>query len=748
MLNYQHHKVDLSNCDNEPIHHIGRIQAHGFLLIINADSFEIEQSSANIGDFLNLPTSTAEGISWPVLDDGRVLEQLRPYLTKDLKEPEVFLLEVQQAWFLGFLHRADGKLVLECECYVPITNEQEHLNLSHGLICFTKELEQEPTLTEKADLTVRFVRQILAYDHVMLYRFDEDWHGEVIGEQTKSGEQVYLHHHFPASDIPAQARQLLVEKPIRQIVNVEAEAVNIRPYLNPETGKPAFLLRSELRNPSEIHLEYLQNMGVQASLSVSLVVKGKLWGIIACHHKSPIWIDYWKRQACLQVAQVFSSSVIAMQEHRDLQELAELRKREKSLAKQLLNSNQLNDELQKQSEALLSLTGATGMALQLGGKLYLAGSTPDKEALNELINWLRTSVKEPQFQTRELSRVYPAAEAIRPIASGLLATEISKRDKEYLLFFKPEISEKRIWAGNPEKPMRQGQFHIHPRESFEHWAEQIRGKSLPWSLNEQDIAQTAVKSLISVVLSLQKSHLLALNNKLQQTSELLQSKNDRLEDFTQIIAHNLRSPLSNMQGLAQMYSSEPEQGAQLMGMMSTVIQNMKTTLNELNMILESELRLPVSEEVYLPAVVEKELQNLQAMLLESGAQVELDLEIETLHVPLVYLESIAHNLMSNALKYRSPQRQPHIRIRSWQEEEGVCFSVTDNGLGLDMARYGDKLFTLYKTFHGNIDAKGLGLYLTRIQAEALGGSVKVESKPNEYTTFKVCLGLPPRQTND
>jgi two-component system, chemotaxis family, sensor kinase Cph1 len=531
----------------------------------------------------------------------------------------------------------------------------------------------------------------------------------------------------------------LIEKPIRQIANVGAEAVNIKPYLNPSTGQPTFLLRSELRNPSEIHLEYLRNMGVHASLSVSLVVKGRLWGIIACHHKSPIWIDYWMRQVCLQVAQVFSSSILVMQEHRDLQELAELRKREKSLMQQL-RSDQLYEDLQQQRERLLNLTGATGMALLQGGRLYLAGNTPDERVLGELVDWLSTSVRKPQFQTRELAKVYPPAEAIRAIASGLLATEISRHDKEYLLYFKPEISEKRIWAGNPEKPMQQGQNHIHPRESFEQWAELIRGKSLPWSLNEQEIAQTAVKSLISEVLRLQKSDLLALNSKLQRTTDLLQSKNDRLEDFTQIIAHNLRSPLSNMQGLAQMYTEEPEQGAQLMQMMSKVIQNMKTTLNELNMILESELRLPVSEAVYLPAVVEKELQNLQAVLLESGAEVEMDLEVETLQVPQVYLESIAHNLISNALKYRSPQREPRILIRSWEEEGGVCFSVTDNGLGLDLAKYGGKLFSLYKTFHGNKDAKGLGLYLTRIQAEALGGSVEVESRPNESTTFKVCFG--------
>ncbi|SIT75998.1 GAF domain-containing protein [Pontibacter indicus] len=747
MLNYQNHQVDLSNCDNEPIHYIGRIQAHGFLLILHAESFEIEQASDNLPSFLNVATpDKSTGIRWQDFADDFTRAQLLPYLTSDLKEPSMFLLELQSQRFLCFLHRAQDKLVLELERYVPITDEQLHLSTSHRLLRFSSELEQLPTLPEKADLTVRFVRQLLDYDHSMLYRFDEDWHGEVIGEETQSGDQVYLHHHFPATDIPAQARQLLVEKPIRQIANVGAQAVNIRPYLNPDTGQPAFLFRSELRNPSEIHLEYLRNMGVQASLSVSLVVQGKLWGIIACHHKSPLLVNYWKRQACLHIAQIFSSSILALQEQRDLQEMAALRKKEKKLVKHLNNSDDLQKELQRQSDALLHLTGASGMALKLGGKLYLAGTTPTQEQVEGLMDWLSRNIKQPQFQTRELAKVYPEAAAIRETASGLLVTEIARHDQEYLLYFKPEISEKRIWAGNPEKPMTQGQLHIHPRESFEQWSELIRGKSHPWTLNEQEIAQTAVKSLISAVLRQQKSHLQDLNQELQHTSELLQSKNDRLEDFTQIIAHNLRSPLSNMKGLAQMYADEPEMGAELMGMMSNVIQNMNTTLNELNVILESELKLPVSEPVYLPAVVERELQNLQAVLIESGAQVELDLEVETLKAPRVYLESIAHNLISNALKYRSSQRQPQIKIRSWQSEKGVCFSVTDNGLGLDIAKYGDKLFNLYKTFHGNKDAKGLGLYLTRIQAEALGGYVEVESTPNHATTFMVCLGKNTLQT--
>ncbi|OKL41289.1 ATP-binding protein [Pontibacter flavimaris] len=743
MQNYQNYKVDLSNCDKEPIHIIGRIQPHGFLLILNKSTLEVEQVSENLGQFLQAEPAILSGKQLDTIisaEEYATLEkQLRQYEGPRIKPR---LVQLQGHLYFAFLHESRGSLVLECEPYAQPAAGQELLEQNGAYTNFLEKLDQEGTLEGQARLTAAFVQQAIAYDHVMLYRFDEDWHGEVIAEKVVSGQHSYLHHHFPASDIPAQARALLLQKPVRQIADVSAKAVNIKPYFNPATGEPSNIILSELRNPSEIHLEYLQNMGVQATLSVSIVVNGKLWGIIACQHKAPQFVNYWQRQLCLNVAQAFANGVLAHQEQHDQRQLEELRRQEEQLMRRLMQSSNLEEELQAQKPAILALTEASGLALLLGGKCYTHGLTPGEDDLKALADWLSREAAGSTFHTRNLSREYPAAAAISGPASGLLALEISRLNKEYLLYFKPEISEKRIWAGKPDKETEEKSRRIHPRKSFARWVQVIRGKSLPWGLNEVEMAQTLVKDLISVVLRNQKEHLETLNKQLVQSSGVVASKNRRLEDFAQIIAHNLRSPLGNMKGLLNHYQAQPteETAGQVMHMMDKMVQNMASTLDDLNMILESELGQKLEQQtVYLPEIIERELENLQAIILETDAEVELDLKVHQVKAPKVYLESMAHNLISNALKYRSSERRPHIRIRSWQEEGQMCLSVKDNGLGLNLQRYGHKIFTLYNTFHKHKDAKGLGLYLTKIQAEALGGGISVESTPGEGATFQVCL---------
>ncbi|MCX2739077.1 ATP-binding protein [Pontibacter anaerobius] len=742
MQNYQNYNVDLSNCDKEPIHIIGRIQPHGFMLILNKGTLEVEQVSENIGEFLQTDAAILAGQTLEVLATPAEYEKLKQKLTLDEKEVSLVILELQGEQFFGFLHTSQGSLVLECEPYVEPQGGQEFLELTGAYTTFQAELDRQESLVAQAELTVRFVQQAIDYDQVMLYRFDEDWNGEVIAEKVSPGQHSYLHHHFPATDIPAQARELLLKKTVRQIANVSAAAVNIIPYINPETGSPSNIIRSELRNPSEIHLEYLQNMGVQATLSVSIIVNGKLWGIVACQHKAAKFLNYWKRQLCQHIAQAFANVVLAHQEKRDLQQLEEYRVKEGLLLRELAQSPNLHEGLLEQSHTFLELSEATGVALTLGGKVYTAGIIPDKAELEKLIEWVSENVSDGIFHTRELSKVYAPADAFRERASGLLVVELSKFNKEYLLYFKPELSETKVWAGQPEKMNQEKSGRIQPRKSFAKWEQVVKGKSVPWTLNELDTAQILVKDLVALVLKNQQDNLQSLNNRLSHSSEILQAKNRRLEDFTQIIAHNLRSPLSNMLGLSHFYNAHPEEETsnKVMDMMGNMIVNMSNTLDDLNLILESDLGQKLTyQEVYLPDVVEKELQNLQAVILETGAQVETDLQVKTLIAPKVYLESIMHNLVSNALKYRSPERKPIILIKSWQEQHLVCFAVTDNGVGINLQKVGHKMFRLYSTFHKNKDAKGLGLYLTKVQVEALGGHIQVKSTLGEGTTFTVCL---------
>ncbi|MCJ8166279.1 ATP-binding protein [Pontibacter sp. E15-1] len=740
MSNYNTLHVDTTNCDTEPIHLIGRIQPHGFLLIFHPETLQVEQASQNIGQYL--PALTEEVLGKPItaLCQGDEAAALEHQLTLARKaSPQ--LLQFHGKQFFGFLHASGKSMVLECEPLTMVTGQQ---SLDHSLAFghFQAELNALQSLSSQADLLVSFVQRILDYDRVMLYVFDQDWHGEVIAEKKVAEVRSYLHHHFPASDIPEPARALLTQKHIRQIPDVLAGSVEIVPYLNPNTGSPSGILQSELRNPSELHLEYLQNMGVHATLSFSIMVNNKLWGLVAGHHGKPRFTSYWSRLLCHLAALAFSNAVVASRERRDLQTLETLKRKEALLIRQVDACSDLFAGLLNQEEKVLHLTEGQGVAIYYNNTYASLGQTPDQENVMEIIDWLSQHNTESVFHTRELSRHMPAAASYSHTASGLLALAISPFNKEYVLFFKPEIMEKRVWAGNPDKPAASSDLRVHPRQSFNQWEEIIKGKSLPWSLNDVDIAQILLKDISGLLYRNQANLLKDLNHELEASADELRTKNSRLEDFAHIITHNLRSPMSNIQGLYNLYKEDPshETGTVVIGKMHQMIQNMSGTLKDLNTILSMaiEQNLPQTK-LQVRQLIDKQLQNLHTSILTSQATIETDLQVNELMTFKVYFESILHNLLSNALKYRSDDRAPHIRISTWREGGQFCLAVRDNGLGMDLQKVGNRVFGLYNTFHRNRDSKGLGLYLTKMHLEALGGHIEVESAPNKGTTFTVRL---------
>ncbi|WP_210489742.1 ATP-binding protein [Rufibacter aurantiacus] len=735
MQNYHNHQVDLSNCDKEPIHLIGRIQSHGFLLVLDKETLTIEQASRNVDQFLSLGLEELLGQPLHSLLSANDA-------TFDSAYTGSQFLTLGNRPFIGHFHKSGGKLILEGEPSAPYPDAEK---LRHNTILWQlhNQLNSLDTLESVAEAVAHTLRTILEYDRVDITQFDQEWNTDVIAESRDVRLNSFIGHHFPASDIPAPARELLKQKHVRQIPNVDAEAVEIYPYFNPGTGQPTNILCSELRNPSEIHLEYIRNTGVAATISFSILVKNQLWGVIACHNVEPTYIDVWRRQLCDLVAKTFGNVIASLQEKRDQEQFNRYRQVERTLVQRLNSGMDLAEGLFKPQPSLLDLTESHGAALLLDKSLTTFGQTPSAEAIQSLTRWLSEHVSEGVFCTRNLSAEWPQAETYREVASGLLALEISRYNQEYLLFFKPEIRETRIWAGNPEKPMETDGLRIHPRKSFEKWIEVVRGKSQPWTLNEVEITQALLKDLIAIRLRNQTAELQKLNQELLTNADQLRTRNAQLEDFAYIISHNLRSPLATIKSLHQFYVAEPgeESAAYAMEKVNQVSDNMYETISDLNVILKTHLvqDLP-QEEVQLAELIEKEKQNLAAVIAQTDAQIITDLEVATIYIPKLYLESILHNFISNALKYRSPDRQPEVKIRSWRNADTVHLSVSDNGLGMDLERIGDKLFGLYKVFHVTDQSKGLGLYLTRMQVKALGGTIDVESEEGKGTAFTVNFG--------
>lgn len=740
MLNYPNFKVDLSNCDKEPIHIIGRIQPHGLLMVIDRKSFSIEQVSANIADFVP-DTEYQQWLGSSIFDF--LPKKSRSWFETVFLATGNGIIELGKRQFYGFNHISEDKIVLECEPYSN-SSEQERLQQLEQLSLLKSQMNQLEDPFRIADLLAKEMQQYLDYDRVNVIRFDRNWNSEVIGESLKGNVDAFLGHRFPASDIPQVARNLLLRKTIRQIPDVKGKAVDILPYINPSSGTPTNILRSELRNPSEIHLEYLSNMEVRSTISFSIIAKDRLWGLVTCHNYKPVFIEAWKRRVCFLMTQSLASEIAFTQKSADLKTLKQLTQKRLTLVEALEKHGDLVSGLHRvQLHSLLTNGPHGGAAIVLNQALYTYGVTPSEAEIENIIHWLGAHNDEKVFHTRSLWKVFPEATMYKDQACGLLALEISKYNQEYLLFFKPEIPRVRVWAGEPEKPELKEGDYIHPRKSFEKWEEVVRGKSDKWSKNELDVAKTFVKDLTAFQLRDQAVSLKQLNSQLKMTAQRLQAQNSQLEDFSLIMAHNLRGPMNNILLLHEYYQEEPtEENSQfLLQKIPAIVENMITTMNDLNKLMDTRLEDEVpSEEVGLAELIQREWENLQTEEIQAaGAKLVADLKVPYVYLPKVYAESILHNFISNALKYRSSERRARIEVKTWEEAEDICLAVGDNGLGMDLNVVGDKLFGLYKTFHFHKQAKGMGLYLTKMQVEALGGKIRVESEPDKGTRFIVCF---------
>ncbi len=736
-------EIDLTNCDKEAIHIGGHIQPFGFLLIVDKKTSIIEQVSENTTKFLGL--GAGELLGKPLAALFRDAPDTAAKLRSAGWNNGPHFLNLKGQPFFVFAHESAVKLILECEPFTPQSAEAS-IGAGNLLNRLQARLNQLCSVDEISASVAEAVQKVLDYDRVVVFKFDPDWHAEVVGEKVKPGIHSFEGHHFPASDIPAPARELLLVKHIRHIPEVSAPPVAILPYLNPSTGTPTDILKSEFRYPSKIHLEFLANMEVASSLSFSVIIQGKLWGSISGSNKKPKYINFWKRQLGDQIAKAFANIILSSQEKRDFQEFSQYKKREEALLSRMIaGGNKVSERLLNNDINLLSMSRAAGVAVCLDNNIMCYGLCPEVKDIQDLLNWLSLNNSEAVFNTRKLSAMVEGAENYRAIASGLLALEVSRFNKEYILYFKPEIEEKRIWAGNPEKSMVGEDLRIHPRKSFEKWEEEIKGKSQPWTMNEVEIARILLKDVVAVRVRNQARRLEELKEEYQMTAEGLEIKNRQLEDFARIITHNLRSPLGNMLALYNLYKAGPQKHDVnlFLEKIKEASQNMLVTIDDLNLILRKRVGDHLQQEkVNIRESVDKELQSLEALLINEKADIIIELFAPEININKVYFESIMHNLLSNALKYTSPGRQPRIVVKSWLEENNFYLSVSDNGLGIDLTKYGDKIFGLYKTFHKHSNARGIGLYITKMQVEAMGGNIEVQSQPGKGSLFTVRFNYP------
>jgi light-regulated signal transduction histidine kinase (bacteriophytochrome)/CheY-like chemotaxis protein len=497
MLNAE--AVDLTNCDREPIHIPGSIQPHGCLLACDLTGAEILHHSANVVEMLGV-----EGdINGRRLEDvvgGEAAHSLRNALatSDDPARPALrhaLRLPSGKAFDIS-LHRFDSKVIIEFE---PASNDADQpLEVARMLISRIRNMKSIDRLIENA---ARLMFAMLGYDRVMVYRFEEEGSGKVVSEYKRRDLESFKGQYFPAADIPKQARILYIKNTIRVISNADNERVAIVPELG-EDGLPLDMSFAHLRSVSPIHCEYLRNMGVSASMSVSIIVDGELWGLMACHHYSPKTLSMPQRVAAETFGEFFSLHLSALKQ-KQLVETANLARRSLDRFLQIAsNHNDISGLLRSSLDDFGGMLPCDGVGLWLDGIWTGQGLVPQEHLVAELAELVGGVAGGRIWSTAELSRSLPLSMISPDDVSGVLAISLSQRPRDYLFFFRKEVVQTLDWAGNPDKQYTSGPHgeRLTPRSSFAIWKEQVRLKAQPWTDTDLEIADAIRAVLVETVL--------------------------------------------------------------------------------------------------------------------------------------------------------------------------------------------------------------------------------------------------------
>jgi len=512
--------ADLSNCEREEIHLAGSIQPHGALLVVSEPDHRVIQASANAAEFLSL----RKVIGMPLAElDGDMLDRILPHLDPTSPDPSFQGMPIAVRCrvgspareFDGLLHRPPaGGLVIELERAGP------SVDLTRPIARALEKIRTASSLRGLCDQAAKLFQDRTGYDRVMVYRFDEEGHGEVFSERRKPELEAFLGNRYPATDIPQIARRLYERTRVRVLVDVNYEPVPLQPRLSPLTGCDLDMSLCFLRSMSPIHLQYLKNMGVGATLVISLVVGGKLWGLVACHHYEPRFIHFELRAVCELLAEAIATRIAALESFAQSQSEIFVQRLEQRMVEAMSREGDWRAAIFDSAQSILQPLGASGGALIYEGQITSTGEVPGTQEIREIGAWLDHQRLTSVMATASLGLDFPRFAAVTKVASGIAVMPISNNPGEYLIWFRPERIRTVTWGGDPLKPFVIGSnpSDLSPRRSFAQWHQQVEGTSDPWTQADLAAARLIGQSVTDFVLQFRAVRTLIAQDQLDQFS--------------------------------------------------------------------------------------------------------------------------------------------------------------------------------------------------------------------------------------
>jgi light-regulated signal transduction histidine kinase (bacteriophytochrome) len=754
------------DCDHELIHIPGSILPHGVLLTFDPNDLRVVHAGGDtIGLLGKLPFALLGATAAEIFSSEAqlVLQRLLASGRSLLRPVHVFFIGVESGCPADVLaHLSDGLLILDLE---PRSAPQ--LEDAIGLITqMGRNVQQAGSLQELLEVSANEIHKAIGFDRVMVYRFAPDGSGEVVAEVTNSGVPSFLGLHYPATDIPLQARALYLANWIRHIPDARYAPAPIIPPLDPTTGRPVDLSQSGLRSVSPVHRQYLANMGVVASMSLSLVHRGRLWGLIAGHHFTPRYLPRDLRNVCELFAYMASSQLEVKLSERDPVERFYQTLVHEELVTQVSREADLAEGLSRCRPGLMDLVSAGGVGLWIGGRFSSIGATPQPEQVKALVAWLGATTKVGVFQTASLPVIYPPARDFADFASGLLVLSVSNSHNDFVMWFRPEIIRTVTWAGNPDKSA-QTRFDsetLTPRSSFAAWQESVRWHASPWLEREIDAAHRLRLSLLEVVLrrieqtAMERAAAQAQQAKLlkeldlrleewQATAQALRLETERRATLEAELSGVLRRTVADQEAERERIARELHDtlgqsltllqlGLEAIGRSDSGGEEFKdrlASLKRLTIDLGHDLNR-LAWEVRPTALADLGIQTAIRNLLETWSErsnVQFDLHLALDHQRLspdveTTLYRVLQEALTNVVRHADATR---VGVVLQGSDQVVTLIIEDDGRGFDADN------------GANLSAKRLGLLGIRERLALVGGQIEIESKIGKGASLFIRIPL-------